>query len=141
MKFEIGNIWIDPPGTQISNLPAAYTNIDGEVKITLGGRTFFDATLCVVELAGAIQRWLDTEPPRPAEFRFESSDEEEPNILSLQMSDDGVRINSAWRKFNPDQMLPTQAVSTALRDYVRQVTDRCRDDLGVDVSNWIGVTK
>ncbi|MGI9384464.1 MAG: hypothetical protein ACR2PO_15025 [Methyloligellaceae bacterium] len=138
MKLEIGAVWIDPPGLEITSLPIAYTNIDAEVRIYLGDRLFFDATVCIVELANAVQRWSAADRPRPARFRFESGDDEEPNILCFERSDEGVRLSSAWQKFHADEKVSEEQLDGALRGFVREVVRRCRDDLGIDVKGWIG---
>ena len=99
---------------------------------------FFDATVCVVELAHAIQRWLAAEGQRVASFRFESGDDEEPNILCFRIGEDGARLFSAWQKFPSDTPVSNERLERALRAFVQEAARRCRDDLGVDVEGWIG---
>ncbi len=140
MKFEIGTIWIDPPGTKISSLAHAFTNIDADVRIYIGDRLFFDAQLCIVEFANAIQRWLSSQGSEPTDFRFESSDDEEPRILCLEIHDEEVRIFSAWQKFSAAEPLAGEQVVMEMQRFVQEVTRRCRDDLKIDVESWIGVT-
>ena len=136
MRIEIGGVWIDPPGLEITSLPIAYTNIDAQVQIYLGDRVFFDATVCLVELANAFHRWLAAEG-RPPEFRFESADDDEPNILGFKIGDDGVWLSSAWQRFPADVPVSAERLEAALSAFVQEAARRCRDNLNVDVEDWI----
>jgi len=140
LRFEIGDIWIDPAGLDITNQAYAFTNIDADVRIYLGDQLFFDETLCIVEFANALRNWFAAMSSQQQNFRFESADDEEPNILSFETLGDSVKINSAWQKFTTSEPLAKVQVLSELERFVPDAILRCQSDLGVNVDRWIKST-
>lgn len=141
LRLEFDNVRIDPPGTAITNAALASTNIEADVRIFVGDRLFVDApVLCVVEFASVLNAWLSSQPSTLSDFRFESADDDEPNILCISVSEDGLGIFSAWQKFSTGDAIGKQQAVAELRRFVRDVARRCQSELGVNVDHWIAAS-
>ncbi len=136
-RFEIGRVWLDPPGIAVTRAVDAFTNIDGDLRFYLGDKLFLHGTVCVVEFAAALERWRNGGPSRTSTFHFASADDDEPNIFSFEISDDGVRMWSGWQEFTAEEMLGVQPFEQTLMDFVEAIVERCQEDLFLDVRPWL----
>ncbi len=139
IRLTFENLRIDPPGTEITSQALAFTNIEADVRVYLGGRLFLDAILLtVVEFAGVLNGWLVSGETDLTDFRFESSDDEDRNILSFGVSGQGLLMSSGWQQFGADHAIDSEQAVAELRRFVEEVVERCQAKLGLDVAGWVG---
>lgn len=138
MKLEFSSLRIEPAGMKISDEARALTNIEADLRIHVAGRMFFDeAMICVVELADALNYWVSSVDYHSIDFRYESMDDDEPNILCLSVNGNETKIYSAWQEFDVAEPIDTNTMIAELERFVDQVIARCRNELGVEVRHWI----
>ncbi len=138
LRLEFEKLHLDPPETAISNAVYAFTNIEADLRICLGERLFVEAErLCVVEFAAVVAKWLASREDEECGFRFESADDEEPNIFSLRLGDGGFEASSGWQKFAATTPLETGQTVAELARFTHDVAQRCENELGIAVGRWI----
>lgn len=138
MKLEMSNFKIDPTGKVIRDKAGAYTNIEANLRLYIGERLFLDfQDACIVELAGMLHKWLSSGDALLTDFQYESMDEEEKDILCFVVNGNEVKVYSIWQKFSVTEPLEMTAVIIELERFIKDVIDRCRHELAVDVSGWV----
>ena len=108
-----------------------FVSLEGRFVIEIdGSKQFDDSFILLTELAVFFRKWLDGDP-RQTEFSFDSMDEEETGLLTIEPTDNGTfKLSGAWSEF--DAVVAKDEVISAITDYLIRLRDECRERYGTE---------
>lgn len=139
ITFQIDNIIKDPESSKLEDNWELMINVEGDLKIYLNGSLFFsEPMMTIVELAVELNKWLSK--PVGSSFKYETIDDDEENILNITaVSDNQFIFDSAWQEVEFIDSFNREEVVVFVRNYINHVISAVKKNLGVNLSERIGL--
>jgi len=138
ITVSIENVHKDPAQAALDNLHEIYLNIEGKVVVQVDSYVYFEESLPIVEFAVALNDWIKR--PVGTSFKYESMDEEDPDIFDIKEISKGMyKLESSWQNNICEHVVSRAAIEQFVKSYTLQVREALNSNFGINFDERVGL--
>lgn len=138
ITVSIENVHKDPAQVALDSLYEIYLNIEGKVVVQVDSCVYFEESLPIVEFAVTLNDWI--KKPLGSSFKYESMDEEDPDIFDIKVISKGMyKLESSWQNNICEQVVSHAAIEQFVNSYTLQVREVLGSKFDINLGERFGL--